>query len=457
METACNPIVGLASGKNKTSNIESNEAISVHLDWQHAERAAWVEKYGVQFPNFARAIAQAVTERRIGIRFPDGRIRVTPSQLATDYGCPLDGLQNALRHLAANPLLADEPIWGGCLVKTRSAKPGPKGIEQEWQFPCQVRPPEVVLSWMAKTATGASRINRPGRSNTAQAAIDRLRRPNKSELTAPGGHHYHGSSKKNSSSSQTTPTTAPGEVGGVGLGNISSQEIQPLMTEAMQQKGPATVDGLQGDQERLMAALQAPEGPGLNPGGAKAAAAATTPQEAKALADAGRGFLRELLEGLRPEAQKSPEALLVSRLRTPGSRREILARAASYISRREAAISAGDVGELPPGALDRQTVLGAWRAAVRLMPPSASAGYLEAHDRERAAWSACLTLARLEDPARAGHMDAAIQARLQAENFKPGSLTWRRAFAHRAAQALAEVTPWLREAMVGVRRSNSHN
>jgi hypothetical protein len=208
----------------------------------------------------------------------------------------------------------------------------------------------------------------------------------------------------------------------------------------------ATKEPLQEDQKRLLEALQAPEGPKLNPGGSKTAAAAVTPQEARRLVEAGRGFLEQLFEEIRPQATKSPQALLVARLKSPSFRRDILASAQAYIRRRDAAIATGDVARLNPGDFTPSTALATWKAAAKRVPPASFAGYSSAYDLERSAWKACLDAARLENPTKAAQIEAAVGSRLEAQGIRPGSLTWSRAFAHHVAKDLVEATPWLREA-----------
>lgn len=201
---------------------------------------------------------------------------------------------------------------------------------------------------------------------------------------------------------------------------------------------------LQEDQKRLQEALLAPEGPNLNPGGAKTAAAAMTPHEASRLVEAGRGFLELLFEEIRPQATKSPQALLVARLKSPSFRRDILASAQAYIRRRDAAIAAGDVASLNPGDLTPSTALAAWKVAAKRVPPASFAGYSSAYDLERSAWKACLSVARVENPAKAAQIEAAVASRLEVQGILSGSLIWSRAFAHQVAKDLAEATPWLR-------------
>ena len=224
----------------------------------------------------------------------------------------------------------------------------------------------------------------------------------------------------------------------------SSAETTPIAPPKREHQVDVALKGLQDDQKRLQEALQAPEGPRLNPGGARAAAAALTPQEAQRLVEAGRGFLELLFEEIRPEATKSPQALLVARLKSPSFRRDILASAQAYIRRREAAIAAGDVTSLKPGDLTPDFAIAAWRAAAKLVPPASSAGYASAYDHERVAWKACLSVARLENPSKAAEIDALVATRLEAQGLRPGSLVWKRAFTHHVARGLAEATPWLR-------------
>lgn len=225
-----------------------------------------------------------------------------------------------------------------------------------------------------------------------------------------------------------------------------SSETTPTVPPNPKRKVDVAQEGIQEDQMRLQEALQAPEGPKLNPGGAKTVAAAVTPQEARRLVEAGRGFLEWLFEEIRPQATKSPQALLVARLKSPTFRREILASAQAYIRRRDIAIAAGDVASLNPGDLSPAIVLVAWKTAAKRVPPASFAGYSSAYDLERSAWKACLAVARLENPTKASQIEAAVGSRLEAQGIRPGSLIWSRAFAHHLAKDLAEATPWLRDA-----------
>ena len=223
-----------------------------------------------------------------------------------------------------------------------------------------------------------------------------------------------------------------------------SSETTPTVPPKPERQVDVALKGLQEDQKRLQEALQAPEGPRLNPGGARAAAAALTPQEAQRLVEAGRGFLELLLEEIRPVATKSPQALLVARLKSPSFRRDILASAQAYIRQRDAAIAAGDVGRIHPGDLTPAAAVAAWKAAAKRVPTVSSAGYQVAYDLVRSTWNACLSVAKLENPAKTAEIEAAVAARLEAQDMRPGSLVWTRAFAHYVARELAIATPWLR-------------
>lgn len=224
----------------------------------------------------------------------------------------------------------------------------------------------------------------------------------------------------------------------------SSAETTPIAPPKPEHQVDVALKGLQEDQKRLQEALQTPGGPRLNPGGARAAAAALTPQEAQRLVEAGRGFLEQLFEEIRPQATKSPQALLVARLKSPSFRRDILASAQAYIRRRDAAIAAGDVASLNPGDLMPAAAVAAWKAAAKRLPPASFAGYQAAYDLERSAWKACLVVAKRENPSLATQIEALVCSRLEAQGLRPGSLVWTRAFAHHVARELAEATPWLR-------------
>lgn len=223
-----------------------------------------------------------------------------------------------------------------------------------------------------------------------------------------------------------------------------SSETTPTQSSKPKRQVDVAQETLQEDQKRLQEALQAPEGPELNPGGARAAAAAMTPREAQRLVEAGRGFLEQLFEEIRPQATKSPQALLVARLKSPSFRRDILSSAQAYIRRRNAAIAAGDVSGLNPGDLTPAAAVAAWKAAAKRVPPASSAGYSSAYDLERLAWKACLSVAKRENPSLAAQIEASVSSRLEAQGLRPGGLVWKRAFAHHVARDLAEATPWLR-------------
>ena len=226
---------------------------------------------------------------------------------------------------------------------------------------------------------------------------------------------------------------------------ILSSETTPTVPLTTEREVDVAHDGLQEAQKRLQEALQASEGPSLNPGGARAAAAALAPSEAHRLVEAGRGFLEQLFEEIRPQATKSPQALLVARLKSPSFRRDILASAQAYIRRRDAAIESGNVGSLNPGDLTPAAAVAAWKAAARRVPAASTAGYQAAYDLERAAWNTCLSVAKLENPEKTAEIEAGVATRLEAQDMRPGNLVWTRAFAHHVARELAKATPWLRE------------
>lgn len=200
------------------------------------------------------------------------------------------------------------------------------------------------------------------------------------------------------------------------------------------------------EQRALAEALMARPGPGLNPGGAIAAAKATPPGETAILVKAGPAFLGYLLEELKPQATKTPQALLVARLKDSRSRRELVAAGTAWIRRREAAVAAGDVTGLAED-LTPELVVAAWKVAVGRMPAPTAAGYPAAYDLERSAWRACLDVARREDPARSTMIESRVAERIMAQGIQPGSLVWSKALAHGISRDLAEATPWLREAL----------
>lgn len=222
-----------------------------------------------------------------------------------------------------------------------------------------------------------------------------------------------------------------------------SSETTPKVPSTTRGVAVARKD-LQEDQKRLLEALQAPGGPNLNPGGARTASEAVPPEEARQLVEAGPGFLEQLLQEIRPQATKSPQALLVARLKSPSLRRDILAFATAYRRRRDAAIDAGDVTNLHPGDLTPAAALTAWKAATKKLPPATAAGYSVAYDLERAAWKACLVVARRENPTLAAQIEASVDSHLEAQGLRPGSLARSRAFTHQVAMELAKATPWLR-------------
>jgi hypothetical protein len=205
-------------------------------------------------------------------------------------------------------------------------------------------------------------------------------------------------------------------------------------------------DPLQEGQRRLAEVLTARPGPGLNPGGALATAKATPPEEAAILVKAGPAFLEYLLEELKPQATKTPQALLVARLKNPRLRRELVAAGTAWIRRREVAVAAGDVTGLA-GDLTPALAVSAWKVAVGRMPAPSAAGYPAAYDLERSAWRVCLDVARLEDPARASRIECQVAERITAQGIRPGSLVWSRALIHGISRDLAEATPWLQEAL----------
>lgn len=225
--------------------------------------------------------------------------------------------------------------------------------------------------------------------------------------------------------------------------NLSSETTSTVPLKVERQVDVAHEELLE-DQKRLLGALQAPEGPSLNPGGARAAVAALTLTEAQRLVEAGRGFLERLFEEIRPQATKSPQALLVARLKSPTFRRDILDSAQDYIRLRDAAIAAGDIGSLDPRDLTPEAAVAAWKAAARRVPSVSFPGYQAAYDLERSAWNTCLSVAKLENPAKTAEIEAAVAARLEAQDMRPSSLVWTRAFAHHVARELVKATPWLR-------------
>lgn len=229
----------------------------------------------------------------------------------------------------------------------------------------------------------------------------------------------------------------------------TSSDTTPIVPSSPERQVGVAQEGLQEDQKRLQEVLQAQEGPNLNPGGAKAAAAAVTPEEARKLLEAGREFMKGLFDEIRPQAIKSPQALLVARLKSPSFRRDILGSAQAYIHRRDAAIAAGDVAGLKPEDITPAAALAALKAAASQVPNQDAPGYLDAYDRERAALKVCLDVARREDPVNADRIEVAVKDSLEAKGIRQGSLVWTRAFAHCVARDLAEVTPWLQEALMG--------
>jgi hypothetical protein len=196
-------------------------------------------------------------------------------------------------------------------------------------------------------------------------------------------------------------------------------------------------------QRELAEALTAKPGPGLNLGGALVAAKATPSKEAAVLVKAGPAFLRYLLEELKPQATRTPQALLVARLKDTRARRDLVVAAKAWIRRRDAAIVTGDVAGLP-GDLTPEVVVAVWKAAIRRIPDPSAASYQVAYDLERSAWRACLDAAKREDPAKANLIEADVRTRLDSQGLKQGSLVWARAFAHQVSRDLADSTPWLR-------------
>lgn len=241
------------------------------------------------------------------------------------------------------------------------------------------------------------------------------------------------SRKRKSISSETTPTAPPIPKRRVGVAEMD--------------------DTLLEGQKELAEALMTQPSPGLNPGGAVAAAKATLPKEASVLVKAGPAFLGYLLEELKPQATKTPQALFVARLKDPRSRREFVAAGTAWIRRREAAVAAGDVTRLA-GDLTPDLAVSAWKAAVGRMPAPSAAGYPAAYDLERSAWRVCLDVARREDPARASRIECQVAERIRAQGIQPGSLVWSRALAHGIARDLAEATPWLQDTLSNSRQGS---
>ncbi len=209
------------------------------------------------------------------------------------------------------------------------------------------------------------------------------------------------------------------------------------------------------EQKHLAEALTAQPSPGLNSGGALAAARATSSEEAAALLKAGPAFLSYLLEELKPQATKTPQALLVARLKDSRSRRELVAAGTAWIRRREATVATGDVTGLA-GDLTPSLAVAAWKVAIGRMPAPSAAGYTAAYDLERSAWKACLDVARREDPARSARIESQLAERIIAQGIQPGSLVWSRALAHGISRDLAEATPWLREALSKSRQGSGN-
>lgn len=261
-------------------------------------------------------------------------------------------------------------------------------------------------------------------STTRRAGIER-RRAFRKRLENPQTASLP-SRKRKSISSETTPM------------GPSNSEHEVAMAEMK--------DPLLEGQRALAKALTAHPGPGLNPGGAIAAAKATASEEAAVLVKAGPAFLSYLIEELKPLATKTPQALLVARLKDSRSRRELVAAGTAWIRRRESAVAKGDVTGLV-GDLTPDLAVSAWKVAVGRMPAPSAAGYPAAYDLERSAWRACLEVARREDPARAARIEFQVVERMRAQGIRPGSLVWSKALDHGISRDLAEATPWLHEAL----------
>lgn len=80
----------------------------------------------------------------------------------------------------------------------------------------------------------------------------------------------------------------------------------------------------------------------------------------------------------------------------------------------------------------------AWRRAQAALPLPDSAGFLEAFDAERAAFSALLDKAEAALGAEAGPMRAGLRARLLDAKIAEDGLVWKRAWSHHWGKAVAE-------------------
>lgn len=80
----------------------------------------------------------------------------------------------------------------------------------------------------------------------------------------------------------------------------------------------------------------------------------------------------------------------------------------------------------------------AWRRAQAALPLPDSAGYLEAHDAERAAYAALLQKAEAALGPEALAMQAALRERLKEARIEEDGLVWRRAWSHHWGRMVAE-------------------
>lgn len=80
----------------------------------------------------------------------------------------------------------------------------------------------------------------------------------------------------------------------------------------------------------------------------------------------------------------------------------------------------------------------AWQELVAAAPSPEAPGYLDHHDRTRAARAALVALAEAALGTAAEPLRAQLRERLEAADMKEGSLVWKRAWTHHWARLVAE-------------------
>ena len=417
------------------------EGISTLFDWQLQEERQWDVACGNgsatgKFRAFARAVARVLIYRKWGKRFPDGRVHVTPSQLAEALGTSVDAMQKGFNCLESKTELSG-------IRKIREARPGPKGKkerrEQEWELTCLIPPPPIMLQVFLDTATTISADNRSERSTPKSSQwleqVDRPKRSTNPETTASSGHHSHKGSKETTSPHHPKPYMAPTTVGDDGV----ADGMREKKISVLQKKTP-----LAEAQVQLMKLIMALPFE-LQGGGATNAAAAVGETECKILLEAGEYFWAQEWKDLAV-ADTTPQALLYTRLTRKSLRTNMVQRAILSSEKRNRALAAG---ELPPGTLSADEAERAYQYARSLIPDDSDTGYLAAMSRERAAYEVLVVTAKALFPVEYAVVDKEVNELLRSRDVEEGSLSWGRMFKYQFRCLAPLHIPWLAAVMKG--------